>query len=456
MKILIINPPIRDWAAPNCVPLGLGYIASVLRNANHEISVLDINAYRYPKEIVEEKIQTLDYDFVATGGLITTVKYITWLLKTIKKYKPDVKIMVGGSVSTSIPTLLLQNTEADIACIGEGEITVVKVADAVEKNITLKEIEGIYYKDGRGNVIQNKMRSSIEDLDSIPFPAYDLFPMDIYVNNPVGYINRSKWVEGEKVDVDVPKSSNINVTRGCPYRCIFCYHDFLGAGYRHHSPEYILSEMKYLYEKYGVTYFLWSDDESVINKHFINDLCDLMIKEKSGFEFCIAGRVNLVDREMLSKLKAAGCNMVGYGIESGSQKILNSIKKSCTIKQTKNAIEMTKEIFGDVDTSFVIGFPDETENTIKETIELCKEVNLTPEVIFFATPYPGTELYRYAIKKGLIKDEWEYVNKLWEQGEQILVNFTEWSDDELFKIRENMIEILGAWNRQIHSRGDNV
>ena len=452
MKILLINPPIREWAVPNCVPLGLAYIASVLRERGHEIEVLDINAFRYTKEEVEDRLKDMQYDLVGMGGLITTAKYIKWLSETIKLIRPEVKIILGGAVSTSAPEIMLNNTKVDIACIGEGEITAVELVDALNNKTDLRKVAGIYCKGDKKEIIKNKARKPITDLDSLPLPAYDLFPMDIYVNNPVGAVNRNKWADGKTEDSSVPKSININATRGCPYRCIFCYHDFMGAGYRHHSTEYILKEMKFLNKHYGVTYFLWADDESVINRKFVDDFCELMKGEKTGFEFSLSGRVNLVDRDMLSNLKEAGCNMVGYGIESGSPKMLKIMKKNVTVEQAKDAIRLTREVFGDAGGTFVIGLPGETDQTIKETIQFCKDIDLVPEAIFFATAYPGTELYDYAISENLIKDEFEYICRLWEQGEQILINFTDWTDEELSEIREGMIKELKAWNVKRHAK----
>ena len=453
MDILLINPPIREWAKPNCVPLGLGYIASSLRMAGHSINMLDINAYRYSKERVIAILKKKNPDFILTGGIITVYSYLKWLTSLLKDLFSDIPIMIGGSVSTSIPEIALNTLDIDIACIGEGEITVVEVANCIEQNKELSSVKGIYYCKN-GKIFRNEMRKPIKDMDSIPFPAYDLFPMDIYVNNPVGYVNKDKWGSGSRISNDVSKSININVTRGCPYRCKFCYCDYLGPGYRHRAPQHVLKEMDFLNEEYGVTYFLWSEDESLINRKFIHEFCDLMIKSKRDYQFALAGRVNIVNEKMLTELKNAGCNMVAYGIESGSQKILDNMNKQVKVEQAKNAIKLTKKIFGDADCSFMLGYPGETDETIQETKEFCKELDLAPEVIFFATPYPGTELYDYAKKLGLIKNEVEYVSKLWEQGEQIAVNFTNWTDEELFEKRQALIEELKAWNIKRHKLGE--
>jgi anaerobic magnesium-protoporphyrin IX monomethyl ester cyclase len=455
MKILIINPPIREWAKPNCVPLGLGYVAATLRIAGHSVDMLDINGYRYSKDQVLAILDRKNPDFIMTGGLITVYNYLKWLTLELHERFPGIPVMLGGSVSTSIPDLALDTLPIDSACIGEGEITAVEVANALQSGKDLLGIPGIYYrKDGK--IIKNVPRAPIKDMDSIPFPAYDLFPMDIYVNNPVGYINKDKWGKGESVDEKIPKSTNINVTRGCPYKCKFCYHDYLGPGYRHRTPQNILDEMNLLHNNYGVNYFLWADDESIINKRFVYDFCDLMMKSGSDYEFAVSGRVNLVDEHLLTTLKSAGCTMVGYGIESGSQKMLDAMRKDVTVEQAKNAITLTKKIFGDADCSFLIGYPGETDKTIQETEEFCMDLDLAPEVIFFATAYPGTELYTNALKQNLIKDEVAYISSLWEQGEQIAINFTEWTNEELFEKRQSLIKRLKAGNITRHQKDEKL
>jgi anaerobic magnesium-protoporphyrin IX monomethyl ester cyclase len=453
MDALLINPPIREWALPNCVPLGLGYIASTLRDAGHSVSVLDINAYRYEKDRVIRLIGEADPDTIFTGGIITVYNYLKWLTGAVREACGDVPVVLGGSVSTSIPEIALRTLGADIACIGEGEITVPEVAGALEEGRDLAAIPGIWYRKGT-RVFRNEPRPPIQDMDSIPFPAYDLLPMEIYVNNPVGYINKDKWGSGECSGEEVPRSTNINVTRGCPYRCTFCYHDYLGPGYRHRSPGNILAEMDLLHDRYGVSYFLWADDEAIIDRRFIHDFCELMGREKRGYEFSVSGRVNLVDEPLLLRLRDAGCTMVGYGIESGSQKILDAMRKGVTVEQAKNAVRLTQKVFGDADCSFMIGYPGETDETIRETGEFCRD--LAPEVIFFATAYPGTRLYEYAKEGGLITDEVAYIASLWEQGEKIAINFTDWPDEVLFRKRQDLIESLKAWNVRRHTREEKV
>lgn len=448
MKILLINPPIREWAKPNLVPLGLAYIAAVLRQEGHQVEVMDINAFRWNQGEIEEKIKKAEFHLAGTGGIVTVYRYIKWLVSTLKKYHPDKKVMVGGSVATSVPRTLMERTATDIACIGEGERTAKEVVWALEKGGDLSQVDGIWYKDKKNGIHATKAREPIKDLDCLPLAAYDLFPMDIYLRNPVGAPNRNKWIDGCPVDNTL--SINLFATRGCPYKCIYCYHDFMGQGYRTRSPQNVLSEMEMLYQRYGVKYFHFVDDEFVMNKKFLHEFCKKVRESGLGFTWGCSGRVNLMTEDLIATMANSGCVLIGYGIESGSQKMLDIMRKRVTVEQAKQAVQLTQKYLGWADCSFMIGTPGETRKTIQETIDFCKELNLVPEVIFFITPYPGAELYEIAKAQNKIGDEEEYVLKLGEQGEQIMVNFTDFTDQELVQLQEWIIRELGAWNKIKH------
>jgi len=284
---------------------------------------------------------------------------------------------------------------------------------------------------------------------------WDLFPMDVYLHNPVGAPNIGKWENG-KPSSDTPLTMNVLTSRGCPYQCIYCYHDFMGMKYRHRSPQNILDEIVYLADRYGVDYIHFTDDDFVINRKHVIEFCNLLLESGVNIQWGSTGRVNLMTEELLAKMAEAGCVWIGYGIESGSQKMLDTMKKKVTVEQAKKTIELTRKYIDQIDCSFMVGTPGETRETIMETVEFCKELDLSPEVIFFATPYPGTELYDIARRRGLIKDEEEFILSLWEQGEKITVNFSELSDDELRHMRDWAIAELKARNIARHSEDERV
>lgn len=454
MKILLINPLIREWAKPNVFPLGLGYIASILLQEGHYVEVLDINGYRFSKDEVEIKIRDTDFDIVGIGGIITTYKYIKWLIGILRKYHLDKTIIIGGSVGSSVPKIMLEKNPVDVVCIGEAEETIKDLIRVLKNDGDLSGVKGIWYKDGSSRIHKTEMRPSIEDLDNIPLPVWELFPMEIYLKNPVGAPNRNKWLDGLG-DENAPLSMNLFATRGCPYQCIYCYHDFMGQRYRHRSPENVINEIKILNENYKVTYFHFIDDEFVTEKEFVYEFCRLLgvFSREIGqkITWACAGRVNLMTEDLIATMADAGCILIGYGIESGSQKMLDVMKKGVTVQQAKEAIKLTKKYLGWADCSFMIGTPGENLDTVQETANFCKELDLNPEVIFFTTPYPGTELYEMALSRGKIIDEEKYILGLGEQGEKISVNFTSFSDEELLQLQEWMIQELKAWNKIKHS-----
>lgn len=453
MKILLINPLVREWAKPNVFPLGLGYIVALLLKEGHKVEVLDINANRFSKEEVEDRIKSADFDAAGISGIITTYRYVKWLAQILKKHHPGKPVIVGGSVGSSIPRIMLEKNPVDIVCIGEGEETSVDLIRTLEKKGDLAKVKGIWYKDGLGAIRQTEKRPPIGDLDKIPLPAWDSFPIDIYLRNPVGAPNRNKWIDGS-AQASAPLSMNLFATRGCPYQCIYCYHDFMGLKYRHRSPENIINEIRALYEKYKVRYFHFIDDEFVMKKEFVYEFCrqikELMEDIGEKITWGCAGRANLMTKDLIAAMADAGCVLIGYGIESGSQKMLDYIKKGVKVSQAKEAIRLTRRYLGWADCSFMIGYPGESKETIQETIDFCRDTDLAPEVIFFLTPYPGTDLYDIALKQGKIKDEEEYILNLGEQGEKVQVNFTDFSDKELVRIQENMIKELNAWNKLKH------
>ncbi len=454
MKVLLINPPIREWSKPNVFPLGLGYIASVLREEGCDVEVLDINAFRHSAERVKEIVRDSGADIYGIGGIVTVYRYVKWLIRVIRECHPQAKIVIGGSVGCSIPGIMLGKNPVDAVCDGEAEETVKDLVAAYRHGSGLEGVRGIWFKDANGHIHKTAPRSPIQDLDTVPLPAWDLFPMEIYCTNPVGAPNRNKWIDGG-LSEDTPRSMNLFATRGCPYQCIYCYHDFMGTRYRHRSARNIIEEIRVLYERYNVTYFHFVDDEFVLHKPFVFEFTRA-IKELSRdigttLTWGCSGRVNLMTEELIAAMAGAGCVLIGYGIESGSQTMLDFIKKKVTVQQAKDAIRMTRRYLGWADCSFMIGYPGENKETIQETVDFCKELDLAPEVIFFLTPYPGTELYRMARAQGNIPDEERYVLGLGEQGETIQVNLTDMTDNELRDTQEYMVRELNAWNKLKHA-----
>lgn len=427
MNVLLINPLCR---LPYMLPLGLGYVASFLRQnrPDTKVRILDINAFGYPEAKVRDILMNTDFDIVGIGGLTSTYRYVKWLAKIIKEIKPDIPVVAGNMVSTACPELLLESSNIDIAVIDEGEKTFTELASAIENKRPLSMVEGIFYKNN-GDIIKNSPRKRISDIDSLPFPAWDLFPMDIYL----------KKSTNSSVSFGL-RTVNISTVRGCPYDCIFCSHPF-GREVYARSPESIISEIKELKERYQVKFIHFSDDLSLFNEKRVLNLCEKLILEDLDIRWSVAARVNLVNGNLLKKMSRAGCVEVGYGFESGSQYLLDKMSKRVRVKQAEEAIKMTRNVGIAVRGSFIFGMPGETKETIAETLGFIKRTKLPIYRFFYATPYPGTQLYKIAKKMNrLPSDEDKYMESLGEMRSTFLVNLTDFSDEDLVKLK-NLAEI---------------
>lgn len=458
MKILLINPPIREWAKPNVFPLGLGYLAASLKKAGHRVEVFDINAERPSKEQIESRIRELEFDVAGIGGLITTYRFMKWILPVIRNHHPDKKLIVGGTIATTIPEMMLRNTPADYMVRGEGEVTLVELINALEKGALLSSVEGIAYKEG-GSIQFTALRQEIKNLDTVLFPDWDLFPMDIYFQTVVDHKTSVKWEDGHKDEGHFKKQFReiaMVSSRGCPYFCIYCYHYHMGKTYRFRSAQNLIDEIKILKNKFDINSVQFLDDCFVIDKNRVFEFCDLLLKDKMGIIWGCNGRVNITDDAMFKRMKEAGCTNVDYGIESGSQTILEVMKKKVTVQQAKDALMMTEKYFGksgeNWNFTMMIGTPGETEKTVQESIDFCRSLSMRPDAVFFTTAFPGTELYELALKKGLIKDQERYISNLWEMGEQMLINFTDMPDEELKKLKARMVAEVGAGNIYTHAK----
>jgi radical SAM superfamily enzyme YgiQ (UPF0313 family) len=427
MKITLINPLVREEWEPSQFPLGLGYIASSLLEEGHKVDVIDINVHRYNEKELVRLIKRIDSDAVGIGSVITRYAYMKNLIKMIKENNPNTKIIVGGPIATPIPEILLKNTETDVAVLGEGELTIKEVCDTIEEEKSLKGIKGIWFKDDK-RIIQNQRRERIDNLDEISFPAWDIFPMDVYASTP---ITNNRFLR----DMDIITS------RGCPYQCTFCYTN-LGKLVKFRSVDNVLEEIETLIDKYNIEYFSIFDENFLLNRRRVLEFCHKIKKERLGLNWSCAGRVNLVDEKLLKEMKKAGCNLINYGLESGSQKILDNMKKGFKVEQSEHAIKITKKAGMRISASFMIGMTGETIDTIKESIKFCKKNDVTG-TFFFTTPLPGTELYENLKKKGKIEDEERYIESLGEMSNRIALNLTDFSDEKLRNLQKTVHKQIG-------------
>ena len=407
--------------------VGVVVIGRILLDAGYRVGVIDVNGLRLSDEEVLERLAGYDPAVVGIGGLITTYGWVKRMTRKIRERLPNSKIVLGGSVATSIVETALRRLDIDVVAVGEADDTIVELLDALLNDRPVAEIAGLaYLEDGR--VVRTADRGLIEDLDALPYCAWEMFPMDVYLENPVVGVGR---------DIDIISS------RGCPFGCKYCYRVF-GRRYRGRSAEHVVGEMLELKGKYDVDCISFQDDCFVIDKQRVYDICDLIDREGElrGVRWSCTGRVTVCDRPMLERMRASGCTSVSYGIESGSQEILDAMGKSATLQQAKDAILHTRATGMRCPVSFMIGYPGETHQTVMETVAFCEELNIPLTALMFTCPYPGTELYWELRSAGRLENEEEFVLKMGDAVD-LSVNLTEMDDEELVRLRDEAISLAG-------------
>jgi anaerobic magnesium-protoporphyrin IX monomethyl ester cyclase len=392
MKIILVNPPPLQLAERHDMPdhphSGLGYIASYLLSKKEKVKIIDAKLERLTISETVKKILTEKPEIVGITSMTHDIVSAANLASSIKKENPKIIIVIGGIHATALPKETLEKFKSfDFLVYGEGEYTFYNLLEGIKKK-DVSQIKGVAYKK-RGEVIVNPPMEKIEDLDSLPMPAWHLFP------------------KTEKY--------HIVTARGCPYSCVFCMTPY-GKKIRERSPENVIKEMKETIEKYNPRLYKFDDESFGFNKERAHEILDLIIKNKLDKVKKVASlRVNYVDFKLLKHMKKAGFMVIDFGFETGNPKIMKIIKKAITLEQIKKAVKMCKKVKIKVGGNFIIGHPYETRKTIKDTIKFA--VKLNPDIVAFGimVPYPGTEVAEMA-KKGkggykIISSNWEDYNK---------------------------------------------
>jgi len=408
MNIMLLNPRLNTWSPNVYVPLGLAYIAAALEQASYSVEIIDLNVQKVNDSDLRRKVTNAD--IVGITGMITEYGEILRLVDIVKKANAEARVILGGPLATTLPQELLQVSQTDFVVIGEGERTIVSLVSAIEHGDSFNDIKGIAHRAG-SQVITTEPAEPIADLDTIAPPARHLLNMNRYLKNHFDSFGFKINGFGEI------KSTNLISSRGCPYNCTFCFKGMWGNHWRGRSPENIIDEMELLYRRYGVNGFFFNDDTFVLDRKRVFELCERIKERGLNVAWYCNGRVNLMTKELLEAMYEAGCRGIAYGIESGNQRILDSMKKNITIDQVRKVVRWTKEAGINATGYFMIGMLGETRATIKETMAFARELELDFYGFSITTPLFGTELHNSALEAGLIPrdntslGEWSlYVN----------------------------------------------
>ncbi|WP_287584749.1 radical SAM protein [Candidatus Borrarchaeum sp.] len=397
MKVLLISPPYMELYGATRIsegvtpPLGIMYIASILEKNDIDVSIIDGDASSLTWKKLAELIKKESPDIVGITSTTPTIKQVHKTARIAKYVKEDTIVVIGGIHASTLPEETLLPKEVDIVIRGEADYITLQLVKSLENGKSFKDVLGISYKEN-GRFIHNPPAPLIDKLDDLPFPAHHLINQGDYRLPITRKLTRHKFTV-------------IISSRGCPYQCIFCAtRNVFGNICRFRSPKNTVDEIEFVLNKLNVKEILFYDDTFTLNIKRAIEICNEIIERGLDFIWQCGSRVDRINREILSKLYKAGCRRIGYGIESGSQEILNRIKKGITLDQARKSIKLTKEMGISVLASFMFGHPGETLKTAEATIKFAKELNPDWANFFVATPFPGTELYEYAKSKGLIQD----------------------------------------------------
>jgi radical SAM superfamily enzyme YgiQ (UPF0313 family) len=382
-----INNP--EYSSP---PLGVAYLAAVLKKNNYKVAIYDMHIKTLQPEDIIKEYRNLKPKIVAISTTTPTFPNALRIAKLLKAWDKNVIIVIGGSHATSSPEESIESNSVDYVVIGEGEITMLELANSlIRANKPLSEVKGIAFKDNNGNIEFAKIQERITDLDTLPYPDRELLDIESYY-----------------------QKGSIISSRGCPYNCNYCSCAAIsGHTYRTHSVDYVLKEIEFLIEKYGFKYFDFHDDTFNLIPKRVFEFCNEIEKRKMDFKWGCFCRVTNFNTELATAMKNSGCEVVQFGVEAGNQKVLNSIKKKIQLEEVENAvISASKAGIRQVACGFIIGHSDDTEETVLETINFgvkLAKLGATSLTISVLTPYPGTDVYNNLGKNGikLITKDWE-------------------------------------------------
>ncbi|HPB71049.1 MAG TPA: radical SAM protein [Syntrophales bacterium] len=425
MKVAIIAPPYPLEEAP-APPLGVTYVAAAFEKAGADVRIFDYIVNRYTPERLKEQLDRFRPDVV--GATSVTLNFIAAadILRTAKRHNPRIVTLIGGPhVSFSERETLTAYPEIDVVVRGEGEKTIPELMPRLEDRRGWESVRGIAFRQGT-DIVLTEPQELIEDLNTLPLPARHLLPMSRY--QALGY----------------PVS--IITGRGCPYACIFCQgRRMVGKKFRQRDASLVVDEIEEILS-YGIDRINVADDLFASNRDRVKAVCSEIQKRGLKFSWSAFARANTVDREMLRIMRETGCDSISYGVESGNQEMLDRIKKKITLDMVREAVHLGLEAGMVVHTSFIVGLPGESPETLKETQAFADSLGAMYGYHYLA-PFPGTtvreEVDQFDLE--ILTDDWNRYD-----ANSAIVRTSKISPEEITRfVTDFENEINEAWEKQI-------
>jgi len=452
MKILLIKPqktiPNKFRGVGGLYPSpALGYLAAILEKNGYEVKILDAAIEKWNQinkrgdgcsyigmnfDEIAEVIRQEKPNVVGVTALSVDAYNAHLIAKTVKSVDKTIKVVVGGCHFTVRVEESLKDENIDFVIVGEGEITIVELVKALEENKPLEDVKGLVFKKN-GKIIRNDPRPFNQDLDSLPFPAWHLLPME-------KYFELCKYLQGYLLIHE--RQFSIITSRSCPYACIFCsVRTIMGRGFRPRSPENVIEEMEQLIDKYKIKLLSIQDDNLTFDRKRAEKIFDLMIErginKKIKWDTPNGLRADTLDEPLLRKMKESGAVHIYVSPESGSQRVVNEIiGKKLDLNAVENVVRICHKINLKINLFFVIGLPGETKEDIQKTIKFANKMRELGAIPSYAIARPtfGTDLYKLCKEKGyLIKDDRDLEKTLLNSEDEGAIQTPEFTPEELKK-----------------------
>ncbi|MCL4517078.1 MAG: B12-binding domain-containing radical SAM protein [Firmicutes bacterium] len=411
MKVLLIDPPFKRFTGFTnfYFPVGLGYLAAVLRQRGHKVRIFDVDAAQKGSDIdfsdeylrlelyvkglqeaghpvwaeIARVLEQYRPDVVGITAITTKFGSVLKTAQVCKEALPDAFIVVGGPHATANPGQAIAIPQIDYVVRGEGEKIFPELLSVLQEGKDPASVRGLtFQKDGQ--VIHTGQPNPIEDLDTVPFPARDL------LMNPQNYTSE---------DMGVIMSS-----RGCPFGCTYCFHMF-DRRVRYRSVDNVIAELRHVRDVYGTRQFAFKDDSFTVNRERVAALCEAIIREDLQINWDCTTRANLLDDALLELMVKAGCNSIKIGVETGSERILRETSKGVSLDDIRRAARLLNRQGVFWSAYFMIGLPTETEEDILATHRFMKELNPYYCGLGVYNPFPNTPLFAQGVEMGLLQPD---------------------------------------------------